>query len=203
MKSERSYHRGVRVRPALDAAVEEERAAAGDAIDYTEALHRLGLRGAAKGTKEYYLATTVGHRAAIEEFWRLVDKAERELSSVRPRLAGPLRPIPNDPERSANIEEWRKLTQELPPDFRHLLYLASGISDVLCGLTLQEIKEIKQTGLRIAEWLPGRKEKLKKAEQENNPDGIETNTTMIKGYEAFLKITQRLLGSNYAEFDPE
>lgn len=199
MKSQTSYHRGIRVRPALDAAVEAERAAAGDAIDYTEALHRLGLRGAAKGTKEYYFATTVGHRPAIEEFWRLVDKAERELSSVRPRLAGPLRPIPNDPERSANIEEWRRLTKELPPDFRHLRDLASGISDVLCGLTLQGIREIKQTGLQIARWLPGRKEQLKKAQEEQESELVETLSMAIAGYEAFIKLTQRLLGSNYTE----
>lgn len=199
MKSQTSYHRGIRVRPALDAAVEAERAAAGDAIDYTEALHRLGLRGAAKGTNEYYLATTVGHRAAIEEFWRLVDKAERELSTVRPRLAGPLRPIPNDPERSANIEEWRKLTKQLPADFRHLRDLASGISDVLCGLTVQEITEIKRTGLQIASWLPSRKELLEKAQEENDSEGIKTHTIMVNGYQGFLKITQRLLGAKYAE----
>lgn len=91
--------------------------------------------------------------------------AVRELTSVKSRLAGPLRPIPNDPERSANIEQWRKLTQELPAEFRHMRDLANGLSDILCGLTGEEIREIKEAALQIVHGLPIRKKFLREAQE--------------------------------------
>jgi hypothetical protein len=192
----RSLHIGIRLRPDLQIAIADEISTANGAIDSTEALHRLALRGAGNSPM-YYLASNIGCRRDLEFFSKDLHEFLPRLDLIKSRLAGPLRPILDDPERTENITKWRQLSEDLLPAFRSLFNAANGLSAVLCGMTLDEITQIKDTGLQLAAWLPGRKKKLAEAQEKADSSQIQLESQMIRGYENYLELTQRLLGINY------
>ncbi len=185
-----------RVRPDAQDAIRAEQLAAGNGIDGTEALHRLLLRNAAE--PKHYLSSVVSNRREIEAFSGDVARLLVPLDSVKQRLAGPLREIPDDPVRNANIAEWRRLSEELPPEIRKIFAAACALCEKVCGISLSEIEQIDSMAKLIVSWLPDREKQLKAAQEKGDASEIAKAKRIRDGYRSFVTVAERQLGRRYA-----
>lgn len=184
-----------RVRAPLQDAIRAEQLAAGDGIDATEALHRLGARNAKE--RKYYLSSMVSNRNEVELFAADLARLLVPLESVRQRLAGPLREIPDDPARNANIAEWRRLSEELPAQIRVVIDVAFALCEKICGITMSEIEQIDSVAKLIRAWLPNREKQLKTAEDKGDAAKIAELNAVCIGYRSILAVVERQLGRRY------
>jgi hypothetical protein len=184
-----------RVRAPLQDAIRAEQLAAGDGIDATEALHRLGVRNAKE--RKYYLSSMVSNRDEVELFAADLARLLVPLESVRQRLGGPLREIPDDPGRNANIAEWRRISEELPAQIRLVVDVAFALCEKICGISLSEIEQIDSVAKLIRAWLPNREKQLKTAEDNGEAAKIAELNAVCIGYRSFLAVVERQLGRSY------
>lgn len=185
-----------RVRPELQDAIRAEQLAAGDGIDATEALHRVALRN--EKEPKYYLASKVSNRSEVERFGADLARLLVPLDTVKQRLGGPLREIADDPKRNANIAEWRRVSEELPPEIRKIFDAACALCEKACGISLSEIEQIESVAKLIVSWLPGREKKLKAAQEKGDATEIANAKQVCDGYRSLVTVAERQLGRRYA-----
>ena len=141
----------MRFDPEMQSAVDEEIQCAEGLISETEATRRL-LRRARGAPQNVYINPGVAGRDELEYFARQLLILHDDLMSIRSRLAGPLAPVPNDPQRTGNIVRWRALSEDLPPRLEALVDRAESLSETLTSLNRREIGILTDFARVLRRW---------------------------------------------------